>query len=99
MCAARRVAAARAGGQPRHGGGAAMTVALAVIAKAPQPGRVKTRLCPPCTPLQAAALARAALADTLAAVRATPAPRRVLVLDGVWAAGGLEVVAQRGDGL
>ena len=35
--------------------------ALLVIAKAPVAGRVKTRLCPPCTPEQAAALARAAL--------------------------------------
>lgn len=56
--------------------------ALAVIAKAPVAGRVKTRLCPPCTPQQAAALAGAALQDTLAAVAATPAHRRVLVLDG-----------------
>ena len=38
---------------------AAMTgTALIVIAKAPVPGRVKTRLCPPCTREQAAALAR-----------------------------------------
>ncbi|MFE1787041.1 glycosyltransferase, partial [Streptomyces sp. NPDC059525] len=46
---------------------------LLVIAKAPVPGRVKTRLTPPFTPGQAAALAEAALADTLAAVLATPA--------------------------
>ena len=38
-----------------------MGPALLVIAKAPVPGRVKTRLTPPCTPEQAAALARAAL--------------------------------------
>ncbi|MGH9194049.1 MAG: glycosyltransferase, partial [Acidimicrobiales bacterium] len=38
------------------------------MAKAPQPGRVKTRLCPPCSPGQAAAVAEAALATTLAAV-------------------------------
>jgi uncharacterized protein len=76
--------------------------ALAVIAKAPVPGRVKTRLCPPCTPAQAAALAEAALRDTLAAVRATPAARRVVILDGTpgpWLGPGLEVLAQRGDGL
>src|SRR5262249_41334595 len=36
-----------------------------VIAKEPVPGRVKPRLVPPCTPWQAAALAEAALADTL----------------------------------
>lgn len=73
-----------------------------VLAKAPRPGRSKTRLCPPCTPRDAAALARAALADTLDAVLATPAARRVLVLDGPvgdWLAPGIEVVAQRGAGL
>ena len=76
--------------------------ALAVIAKAPVAGRVKTRLSPPCTPQQAAALARAALEDTLAAVAATPAHRRVLVLDGEpgdWVPEGFEVIPQRGDGL
>lgn len=76
--------------------------ALAVIAKAPVAGRSKTRLTPPCTPQQAAALATAALADTLAAVSATPAGRRVVVLDGAprpWLQRGLEVIPQRGDGL
>jgi hypothetical protein len=73
-----------------------------VLAKAPRPGRSKTRLCPPCSARDAAALARAALADTLDAVLATPAARRVLVLDGPvgdWLAPGIEVVAQRGAGL
>ena len=42
---------------------------LIVLAKAPVPGRVKTRLCPPATPQQAAELAAAALLDTLDAVR------------------------------
>jgi rSAM/selenodomain-associated transferase 1 len=75
---------------------------LAVIAKAPVPGRSKTRLCPPCTPDQAAALAEAALADTLRAVAATPGADPVVVLDGApgpWLPRGVEVVAQRGDGL
>jgi rSAM/selenodomain-associated transferase 1 len=79
-----------------------MSAALLVLAKAPRPGRSKTRLCPPCTPRDAAALARAALADTLDTVLATPAARRVLVLDGPvgdWLAPGIEVVAQRGAGL
>ncbi len=68
-----------------------------VMAKAPVPGRVKTRLCPPCSPAEAAALAEVALADTLEAVAACSAGRRVLALDGVpgpWLPPGFEVVAQ-----
>ncbi len=73
---------------------------LLVIAKAPVPGRVKTRLCPPCTPEQAAAIAAAALADTLDVLSATPAVRRTLVVHGDYPAPpGWHVVAQRGDGL
>jgi len=76
--------------------------ALVVIAKAPVPGRSKTRLCPPCTPAQAAQLAGAALADTLVAVTSTPARRRVLALDGELDGpppAGVEVIEQIGDGL
>ncbi|MEU9570867.1 DUF2064 domain-containing protein [Streptomyces massasporeus] len=75
---------------------------LLVIAKEPRPGRVKTRLTPPFTPGQAAELAEAALADTLHAVAATPAARRVLVLDGApgtWLPPGFDVVAQCAGGL
>jgi rSAM/selenodomain-associated transferase 1 len=73
-----------------------------VIAKAPVAGRSKTRLCPPCTPQQAADLAEAALRDTLAAVVDAPATRRVVVLEGEpgpWLPDGFEVFPQRGDGL
>jgi uncharacterized protein len=76
---------------------------LLVIAKEPVAGRVKTRLCPPCTPEQAARLARAALEDTLAACdRAAGGARRVLVLagrPGPWLPAGWEVIPQRGKGL
>ena len=76
---------------------------LLVIAKEPVPGRVKTRLTPPCTPEEAAALARAAIEDTLTAALAVEREaRRVLVLDGEpgdWIPDGFEVIAQRGDGL
>ena len=77
-------------------------VALIVISKAPVAGRCKTRLCPPCEPAEAAQLAGAALRDTLAAVAQTPAPRRLLALDGeqgAWLPPGFEVHAQRGRGL
>jgi rSAM/selenodomain-associated transferase 1 len=73
-----------------------------VMAKAPQPGRVKTRLCPPCSPEQAAAVAEAALATTLAAVATSGATRRIVALDGPpgpWLPPGFDVVEQRGDGL
>lgn len=43
-----------------------------VMAKAPVAGRVKTRLCPPLLPEQAADLAAAALLDTLAAANGFP---------------------------
>jgi uncharacterized protein len=74
-----------------------MSPALIVIAKAPVAGRAKTRLCPPCTPSQAAAIAQAALADTLEAVAAAPAPRRALVLEGApgdWLPDGFELHPQ-----
>jgi hypothetical protein len=75
---------------------------LLVIAKQPVPGRVKTRLVPPCTHEQAAWLAEAALADTLHTVLMLPARRRVLVLDGragPWLPPGFEIVPQRGGPL
>jgi uncharacterized protein len=76
--------------------------ALLVIAKAPVAGRVKTRLCPPCSPSQAADLAAAALVDTLAAASSSRATRRVLILDGDtgdWVPPGFDVLPQRGAGL
>jgi hypothetical protein len=79
-----------------------VTQTVVVMAKSPEPGRVKTRLTPALSPAAAAALAAAALADTLDVVLATPATRRVLALDGPvgpWLPPGVEVMAQEGDGL
>jgi hypothetical protein len=76
--------------------------ALVVLAKSPQAGRSKTRLCPPCTPVEAARVAEAALRDTLDAVLSTAASRRVLVLDGPPLGRldpAVEVIPQRGGGL
>lgn len=76
---------------------------LIVIAKAPVPGRVKTRLTPPFTPEQGAALAGAALADTLEAVAGARFSLRVLTLEGdpalVCVPPGFVVVPQAGGGL
>jgi hypothetical protein len=79
-----------------------MRPALIVIAKAPAPGRSKTRLCPPLTAEHAAGLAAAALEDTLSAARACGARRHVLALDGEpgpWLPREFEVIPQRGEGL
>lgn len=83
---------------------------LTVIAKEPRPGFAKTRLCPPCTPEQAAEVAAAALLDTLDAVDAavTRAARfgvavdRVLLFDGNpdrWLPRGYRCVQQQGGDL
>jgi hypothetical protein len=50
-----------------------MTAALLIVAKAPEPGRVKTRLTPALTPVEAADVAAAALLDTLETAHATGA--------------------------
>src|SRR3954447_17694456 len=70
---------------------------LLVMAKSPVPGRVKTRLCPPCSPGEAAAVAEAALADTLDAVAACGADRKIVALDGEpgdWLPAGFELIRQ-----
>jgi hypothetical protein len=75
---------------------------ICVIAKEPRPGFSKTRLTPPCSPTDAAAIAEAALADTLEVVGRTPARRRVVALDGApgrWLPAGFDVIAQVGGGL
>ena len=84
-------------------GPAAKRVAVVILSKAPIAGRVKTRLSPPCTPSEAAAVAEACLLDTIDAVAATSAAgRRVLAIDGpvgLWCPHGFDVVPQRGGGL
>jgi uncharacterized protein len=70
---------------PRDDRGTAPTApraALLVLSKAPVPGEVKTRLCPPATPDQAARVAAAALLDTLDAVLAVPHVIPVVALTG-----------------
>lgn len=83
-------------GAPRHG------PHVIVMAKSPEAGRVKTRLCPPLSPAQAAEVAEAALADTLDAVAGCGAARRIVALDGrpgEWLPPGFEVIAQRSGSL
>ena len=96
----RAKAAETPAGDPGPGG--ALAAQVIVIAKEPVPGLVKTRLTPPFTPAEAAALAEAALADTLAAVAGASVTRRVLALagrPGHWLPPGFDVLGQRGAGL
>ncbi|BCJ70064.1 hypothetical protein Prubr_70850 [Polymorphospora rubra] len=90
--------------------GAGDGTVLLVVAKAPVPGRVKTRLCPPAGPEQAAWIAAAALLDTIEVVSAVPDVVPVLALEGelsaavgsgpiVEALDGWTVLAQRGRDL
>ncbi|MFI9485772.1 DUF2064 domain-containing protein [Promicromonospora sp. NPDC052451] len=75
---------------------------VVVLAKEPLPGKVKTRLIGRLTAAEAAGLARAALADTLDAVRALPGVRTVLALDGrpgPWVPPDVTVVPQASGGL
>lgn len=55
---------------------------ICVMAKAPVPGQVKTRLAPPLTPAQAAGLAAAFLEDTWAAAAALPRATVLLAFAG-----------------
>ncbi|MGE2813840.1 TIGR04282 family arsenosugar biosynthesis glycosyltransferase [Mycobacterium heidelbergense] len=86
-----------------------LPVALLVVAKAPEPGRAKTRLAATVGDEVAADIAAAALLDTLDAVAAAPVAARVVALTGDLdtAAGAAEirrrlasftVIEQRGDG-
>ncbi|OBI86530.1 DUF2064 domain-containing protein [Mycobacterium sp. 1245805.9] len=85
-----------------------LPVTILVVAKAPEPGRAKTRLAATVGDGVAADIAAAALLDTLDAVAAAPVAGRVVALTGDLgaAAGAAEirrrlesftVIAQRGD--
>src|SRR2546422_1752357 len=81
-------------------------VAVAIMAKAPKPGEVKTRLCPPLSPEEAADLYDCFLRDKVAQVRTlggaagviafTPDDRRSLFEE---IAPGFRLIAQRGADL
>jgi len=75
---------------------------LVLIAKEPLPGQAKTRLSPPLTLEQAAEIAAACIDDTVAAVAAIPAARRVLFFQGARppaSTHGFEVITQPGGTL
>jgi rSAM/selenodomain-associated transferase 1 len=85
-----------------------VSVTLGVMARAPVPGRCKTRLSPPLSADHAAALYRSMLEDTLAAFARVEAARLVVMVapedNGATALRELappswEVIAQEGEGL
>lgn len=93
-----------------RGHAAADTTALLVVAKAPEPGRAKTRLTPPATPRQAADIAAASLLETLRAARSVETAVPVVALTGQLAPArrreellgelrAVTVLRQRGEGL
>jgi len=63
---------------------------IALIAKEPLPGKVKTRLHPAVTLEQAAELAAASIRDTLTVMADLPATRRILLFDGTVLPDGIE---------
>jgi hypothetical protein len=81
--------------------------ALALLAKEPSPGRVKTRLCPPLAPGEAARLGSCLLEDTVEELASLRGVRRFLFLDPPGSAArasagpfaGFELLPQRGGGL
>ncbi len=54
---------------------------IMVMAKNPVPGFSKTRLCPPCTPEQAATVAAESIQDTLLAIRSVENTNLLVVID------------------
>jgi len=81
-------------------------VGLAVMAKAPRAGAVKTRLCPPLRPPEAAELARCFLLDAVDRVGAVAGTRPVIAYAPLEARGefeslapGFALLAQQGDDL
>ena len=91
---------------PRLRGGLGRPVAVAIMAKAPLAGAVKTRLCPPLAPAQAAALARCFLLDKIAHLRTLRGARPVVAFSPADArplfitlAPDFGLVAQRGPDL
>ena len=81
-------------------------VALAIMAKAPMAGAVKTRLCPPLSPEDAAALYRCFLLDKITQVRSLEGARTVIAFTPDTErdlfeelAPGVHLVEQRGNDL
>ncbi|MGZ4526001.1 MAG: TIGR04282 family arsenosugar biosynthesis glycosyltransferase [Mycobacterium sp.] len=73
-----------------------LPVTLLVVAKAPEPGRAKTRLAATVGDVVAADIAAAALLDTLDAVAAAPVAKRVVAMTGdLGAAAGADEIRKR----
>lgn len=86
--------------------GAERAVGLAIMAKAPRVGAVKTRLCPPLGAPEAAELARCFLLDTVDRVRVVAGARPIMAYAPVEAQGqfeeaapGFALIPQRGGDL
>ena len=68
------------------------TTLLVILAKRPAAGRVKTRLCPPLLPQQAAQLAEAFIIDTCSSLGEVQGCERILCLDQPWTASSIATI-------
>lgn len=93
-------------GTPPSPGGERRAVAVAIMAKSPRPGEVKTRLCPPLNSVEAAALYRCFLLDKIETVRELTGAQALIAYSPTDAradfealAPGIQLMPQRGPDL
>src|SRR5262249_52301897 len=80
-------------GNPPSRRGERRAVAVAIMAKSPRPGEVKTRLCPPLNTGEAAALYRCFLLDKIEAVRALTGAQTIIAYSPTDARADFEALA------
>jgi len=99
-----RIGGPKAGGGPKPGAPTRGASVVVVMAKRPVPGKTKTRLCPPLTPLEAAELYEALLRDTIGLVSSLRGielaiaitPRTAVEQMGTFAPRGARILAVEG---
>jgi hypothetical protein len=91
-----RIDGPKAAGGPKPGTPTRGAAVVVVMAKRPVPGRTKTRLCPPLTPLEAAELYEALLRDTIGLVSSLRGIELAIAVTPRTAVGQMGTFAPRG---